>query len=123
MSTSPVKRTSVDNAGPAFEVENPLAEDAGMTGSMVDMEDTIAELETRLAAKTERIQRMKRMQALDGQEVMEAYKEVVYKKDMELETIRREMYMDSKAHPQKKQRTAIGNIIKEIALSDGLHER
>lgn len=108
-----------DTNPPAFEVENPTFE---AVVPPPDMEDNVAALEAQLGIKIERIERMQQMQSMGGAECVEAYKDVVFKKDMELETIRREMFMDSKAHPQKKQRQAIANIIKDIAERDGLHE-
>jgi hypothetical protein len=109
-------------AAAVFESENPLAEGAGPTEEMQDLQQSLAELEEQLASKTETIQRMERMAALEEGEQLVAYEKEVRKKDLELESIQRDLYIDSKAHPSKKQRSAIGHILRDLAEKDGMHE-
>ena len=92
---------------------------------MVDtsvLEARVDRLEQELESKTEKLTRMETMQAMSTSERLLEYEKLVQRKDGELETIRRDMFIDAKAHPSKKQRSKITKVIKGLAERDGLHQ-
>ena len=82
----------------------------------------MARLENELEAKVEKLERMEGMKDMNQSDRLLEYENLVKKKDSELEVIRREMFIDAKAHPNKKQRTKIAEVIKSLAEKDGLHQ-
>jgi hypothetical protein len=90
--------------------------------STADLESRVARLEGELEAKMEKLERMEGMKDMSQTDRLLEYENLVKKKDAELEVIRREMFIDAKAHPNRKQRSKIAKVIKSLAEKDGVHQ-
>ena len=109
------------------EVETPR--DGNGTAGDPDDDSVLAALEARverlqleLETKVEKLQRMAGMKDMSQTDKLLEYEKLVQAKDAELEAIRRELFIDAKAHPNKKQRAKIAKVMASLAEKDTLHQ-
>ena len=102
------------------EVETPR--DGNGTAGDPDDDSVLAALEARverlqleLETKVEKLQRMAGMKDMSQTDKLLEYEKLVQAKDAELEAIRRELFIDAKAHPNKKQRAKISKVMASLA--------
>ncbi len=105
------------------DVDNPLAEDGRAAADEREaLADLVHDLEEQLAVRAEKLARMKRMARLGDTEVIAEYEKVVAVKESQLEKLKLNLYIDSKAHPSKKHRSQIHQIIEDLGAADELHQ-
>lgn len=89
---------------------------------MAALQARVERLQLELEIKMEKLERMEGMKDMSQTDRLLEYEKLVKMKDAELESIRREMFVDAKAHPNKKQRVKIAKVMKGLAEKDSLHE-
>ena len=86
-----------------------------------DLMGQVSQWQSKYELAQQKIRRYQETEGLDATEKLNNLETQVDRQDKELDTLRRTLFMESKAHPNAKMRKKTGKVAQEIAAEDPVH--